>query len=138
MKPVRELFYAPIFANWEGDIAVPPKFGNGTIAFYGPRFPPVDEWPVPIQLNATVPAFWVAIEVGTPVIYKNNYFVVLGEHNTTVDGRIPGETAKTIVKAVSKPVNTSLFSKVLLYSTFGKFYSMLALGAILYVARRMR
>jgi hypothetical protein len=139
MKPVRERFYVPVFANWEGDIAAPSKFGNGTIGFYAPGFPPVDQWPVPtdVQLNATVPAFWMAIEATTPVIYKNNYFVVLGEHNIIVDGRVSGEATKTIANTVSKPASSSLFSKVpSLY--WGSFYSVLALGAILYVARRIR
>jgi hypothetical protein len=73
------IYYVPVYANWEGDI-LPVKLGKGTVAFYAPGFPKED-----ISCTYQSPAYWMAIQSITPVIYKNKYFVVLDFNNTIVE-----------------------------------------------------
>ena len=145
-------YYVPVFANWEGEAVVPSKPTNGTVAFYAPGFPPSDEWedPKTVQLNATVPAFWIAIEAVTPLIYKSNYFVVLGEINTIVDGHVPGagsvtaskippvaaSVAATVAAAVPADKSVTFYSKI--FSKIGPTYTLFGLGVFLYTVHRLR
>jgi hypothetical protein len=144
-KAMSNRYYVPVFANWEGEAVVPSKPTNGTVAFYAPGFPPSDEWedPKTVQLNATVPAFWIAIEAVTPLIYKSNYFVVLGVINNIVDGHVPGAGAVTAPKippvvaaAVPADKSVSFYSKI--FSKFGPTYTLFGLGVFLYTVHRLR
>jgi len=123
-------YYVPVFANWEGEI-VPTKLTNGTVAFYNPSFPPADAQTSP-KLNATVPAFWMAIQAVTPLIHKGDNFVVLGEHSTTVS---PEETGPAAPADIAK-LDKAALPKVPFYSKFGVLYCMFGLGVFLYVARK--
>ena len=124
-------YYVPVYANWEGDI-LPTRLGNGTVAFHSPGYAPFDERLS--KLNASLPAYWMAVQAVTPIIYQNKYFVVLGEHNTIVDAHVPGSL---ITPAVIESQSDSIKDQSL-YTRFGPVYSLFGLGLLLYVVHRLR
>jgi len=123
-------YFVPVYANWEGNIK-PTGLTSGAVAFYNPSFPPPDERPS--KLNAIVPAYWMAIEAVTPLIYKSKYFVVLGEHNTIQDARVPSADVVMTVPEV-QPHPAKDFSP---FTRFGAVYTLFGLGLLLYVVHRL-
>lgn len=148
MLAIKNQYYVPVFANWEGEI-LPAKLTNGTVAFYNPSFFPADVQTKP-KLNATVPAFWMAIQAVTPLIHKNEYFVVLGERNTIVEEVVREAPAAAILSLQDKsafpkvPVSlnfTSLqdksaFPKVPVSFNFTVLYFMFGLGMFLFMVQK--
>jgi hypothetical protein len=119
---MHNVYYVPVYSNLEGDVVVPVHLAKGTVAFYAPGFPERDE-----SSYYQTPAYWTSIQAITPVIYKNNYFVVLDWHNIIVETR-----------AVDKLTAVAESSSVSFSVNFSPTYSLLGLGLLLYVMHRVR